>query len=157
MASQVDVVFCSDSIVRGHHIYKTVWMPLLGETLTATPEPKNGHDRHAWRASATTHCWVYRNSSLACSRANSRALRLTALQVTRKFSALISSILNGSSILWCLVVLLCNLPHPATSLRELLQVCSLFFLLTNSLLINSMHSGRRSVTILWGISNKPSA
>ena len=88
----------------------------LRETLTAIPQPKNGHDRQAWRTSATTHWWVYRNSPLPCSGANSRALRWTAVQVTLKFSELFSSIFNGSSILWCLVVLLCNLPHSATSL-----------------------------------------
>ena len=34
----------------------------LKETLTATPEPKKSHNRHAWRTSAATHCWVYRIS-----------------------------------------------------------------------------------------------
>ena len=111
MASQVDKVFCLDCIACGHYIYKTVWMPLLGETLTATPEPINSHDRHAWRTSVTTHCWVYRNSPLPCSRANSRALRRTALQVTCKFSALISSFLNGSSILPFLALQLATASH----------------------------------------------
>ena len=47
MTSQVDEMFCLDSIVRGHHVYKTVWTPFLGEILTAIPEPENNHDRHA--------------------------------------------------------------------------------------------------------------
>ena len=47
MASQVDEAFCYDSIVRGHHVYTTVWALFLGEILTATAEPTSGHDRHA--------------------------------------------------------------------------------------------------------------
>ena len=35
MASQVDT-FCFDSIVCGHHVYKTVWTLILREILTAT-------------------------------------------------------------------------------------------------------------------------
>lgn len=45
MVSQVEETFCFDNIVLGHHAYKTVWTLFLGEILTATPEPKNGHDR----------------------------------------------------------------------------------------------------------------
>ena len=41
MASHVEEMFCLDSIVRGHHVYKTVWSPFLGEILTAIPEPEN--------------------------------------------------------------------------------------------------------------------
>ena len=47
MTSQVDEMFCLDSIVRGHHVYKTVWTPFLGEILTGISEPENNHDRHA--------------------------------------------------------------------------------------------------------------
>ena len=47
MTSQVDEMFCLDSIVRGQHVYKTVWTPFLGEILTAISEPENNHDRHA--------------------------------------------------------------------------------------------------------------
>ena len=46
MASQVEEMFCLDSIVRGHHVYKTVWSPSLREILTAIPEPENNHNRH---------------------------------------------------------------------------------------------------------------
>ena len=35
------------SIVRGHHIYKVVWTPVIGEELTVIPEENNDHDRHA--------------------------------------------------------------------------------------------------------------
>ena len=31
MASQVEEMFCLDSIVRRHHVYKTVWTSWLGE------------------------------------------------------------------------------------------------------------------------------
>ena len=47
MASQVEKMFCLDSVVYGHHVYKTVWTPFLGEILTAIPEPENSHNRHA--------------------------------------------------------------------------------------------------------------
>lgn len=50
MGSQVDAAFCSDSIVCGHHMYKTVWTPFW--ISTAIREPKNDDDRHAvyaWR------------------------------------------------------------------------------------------------------------
>ena len=45
IASQVDKAFCFDNIVRGHHIYKTVWTLFLRGILTATPEPKYRYDR----------------------------------------------------------------------------------------------------------------
>ena len=47
MASQVEEMFCLDSIVRGHHVYKMVWTSWLGEILTVIPELENNHDRHA--------------------------------------------------------------------------------------------------------------
>ena len=36
MVSQVDEAFCFDSVVCGHHVYKTVWTSFSGEILTAT-------------------------------------------------------------------------------------------------------------------------
>ena len=47
MASQVEEASCLFSVVRGHHVYKAVWTPFLGEILTAIAEPGNNHDRHA--------------------------------------------------------------------------------------------------------------
>ena len=47
MASQVEAAYCFESVVRGHHIYKTIWTPSLGEILMVFPEPLNDHDRHA--------------------------------------------------------------------------------------------------------------
>jgi hypothetical protein len=46
MASQVEKMFCLDSVVYGHHVYKTVCTPFLEEVLTAIPKPENNHDRH---------------------------------------------------------------------------------------------------------------
>ena len=34
------------SIMRGHHIYKVLWTPVIGEELTVTPEENNNHNRH---------------------------------------------------------------------------------------------------------------
>ena len=35
-----------DSVVRGHHIYKTIWTPLLGEILEAEREDESDHDEY---------------------------------------------------------------------------------------------------------------
>ena len=35
------------STVRGHHIYKAIWTPVIGEELTVIPEEANDHDPHA--------------------------------------------------------------------------------------------------------------
>ena len=32
-------------IVRGHHIYKKVWRPVIGQELAMLPEPNNRYDR----------------------------------------------------------------------------------------------------------------
>ena len=47
MASQVEAAYCLESVVRGHHIYKTIWTLSLGEVLMVFPEPLNNHNRHA--------------------------------------------------------------------------------------------------------------
>ena len=39
--------FVLDSVVRGFHVYKDVWNPTLGETLTCKPEFGNVHDPYA--------------------------------------------------------------------------------------------------------------
>ena len=36
-----------ESIVPGHHVYKSIWHPILGEHLILEREEGNGHDRHA--------------------------------------------------------------------------------------------------------------
>ena len=35
-----------DSVVRGHHIHKTVWTPVIGEELLVEREVGNQHDQH---------------------------------------------------------------------------------------------------------------
>ena len=47
MASQVEAAYYFESVVRGHHIYNTIWTPSLGDILMVFPEPLNDHDRHA--------------------------------------------------------------------------------------------------------------
>ena len=44
---QAATMFILESIVCGHHIYKTVWTPRLGETLIVQREPGNIHDKYA--------------------------------------------------------------------------------------------------------------
>ena len=40
-------VYKKESVVRGHHIYKTSWTPVIGEELPAKREENNEHDEHA--------------------------------------------------------------------------------------------------------------
>ena len=42
-----DAIFVLSCVIRGHHIYKTVWSPSTGEILEAAREPNNPHDHHA--------------------------------------------------------------------------------------------------------------
>ena len=35
------------SVIRGHHIYKHIWQPLVGEMLTLEREEGNNHDKFA--------------------------------------------------------------------------------------------------------------
>ena len=36
-----------NSVIRGHHIYKTIWTPVIDEQLFTKAEDGNEHDRHA--------------------------------------------------------------------------------------------------------------
>ena len=48
MASQAEETFSLVGVVPGHHIYKSVWTPLLGEALLVHLETKiNMHDKYA--------------------------------------------------------------------------------------------------------------
>jgi len=38
---------CINSVVRGHHIYKDIWTPEIGEELTCRREVGNIYDLHA--------------------------------------------------------------------------------------------------------------
>ena len=40
-------VYDFDSIVRGHHVYKTIWTPVIYETLQVAREDMNEHDEYA--------------------------------------------------------------------------------------------------------------
>ena len=47
MYEEGDFTFQVRSVVRGHHVYKTVWTPVVGERLSLSPEDENEHDTHA--------------------------------------------------------------------------------------------------------------
>ncbi len=49
MASQdtSDLVHTLDSVVRGHHVYKRIWTPTVGEQLQLRPEEDNESDPRA--------------------------------------------------------------------------------------------------------------
>ena len=36
-----------DSVIRGHHIYKDIWTPFIGEQLDLQRELNNAYDRYA--------------------------------------------------------------------------------------------------------------
>ncbi len=40
-------VFTLSSVIRGHHVYKVIWAPFVGEGLLLKTEDTNEHDRHA--------------------------------------------------------------------------------------------------------------
>ena len=42
-----DFSFTFESVIRGHHIYKSVWTPFIGETLSLTIEDGNAEDPYA--------------------------------------------------------------------------------------------------------------
>ena len=43
----VDNYFQLEGVVRGHHIYKNVWTPVIGEHLSLQQEPDNSYDSFA--------------------------------------------------------------------------------------------------------------
>ena len=42
-----DFAYEFSSIVRGHHVYKSVWTPSIGETLPLSADAGNEHDAYA--------------------------------------------------------------------------------------------------------------
>ena len=40
-------LFEFESYITGHHEYKDIWSPSLGEILETAPEPENPHDKYA--------------------------------------------------------------------------------------------------------------
>ena len=47
MVTQTEETFSIVSAVHGHHVYKSVPTPLLGERLSIRPETGNNHDKYA--------------------------------------------------------------------------------------------------------------
>ena len=45
--AELHSVFNKDSVVSGHHIYKTYWTPVVGEELRLETEEDNKYDEHA--------------------------------------------------------------------------------------------------------------
>lgn len=45
--SRASFTFDYDSVIRGHHIYKSIWTPVVGETLSLTLDSGNEHDIYA--------------------------------------------------------------------------------------------------------------
>ena len=48
MASQCIDSYEKTSVVRGHHIYKSIWTPIIGEELVLKAQDDNEHDKHAF-------------------------------------------------------------------------------------------------------------
>ena len=42
----IPCVFEFQSYVTGHHLYKDIWLPILGEKLSMATEPENHHDKY---------------------------------------------------------------------------------------------------------------
>ena len=40
-------IYCKESVVRGHHVFKRIWTPVVGEVLTVAREAGNTEDRFA--------------------------------------------------------------------------------------------------------------
>ena len=43
----IPYVFEFQSYVTGHHVYKDIWTPTLGEKLSTAAEPENHHEKYA--------------------------------------------------------------------------------------------------------------
>ena len=43
----IPYVFEFQSYVTGHHVYKDIWTPTLGEKLSTATQPENHHDKYA--------------------------------------------------------------------------------------------------------------
>ena len=40
-------MYCKESVVRGHHVFKRIWTPVVGEVLIVAREASNTEDRFA--------------------------------------------------------------------------------------------------------------
>ncbi len=45
--SSRDAIFLFGSVIRGHHISKSFWIPVVGESVAVACEPSNPYDRNA--------------------------------------------------------------------------------------------------------------
>ena len=63
------VALILESVIRGHHIYKSSWTPLIGETLNTSLELDNEHDKYA----VSIYCEV-RRSSRSCAMINFKTI-----------------------------------------------------------------------------------
>ena len=43
----IEKYYCIDAFVMGHHVYKDIWKPVLGEELDVSMEPNNIKDKYA--------------------------------------------------------------------------------------------------------------
>ena len=107
MVSQVDKAFCFYSIVRGHHVCKTMWMLFWRKTLTSTPELSvEQHCR--WRHFSALILLIHRISKFLTS--GSAALRpvpSSCLFFPESFTTLSLFLLLANSlfIIWAATVL----------------------------------------------------
>ena len=46
-AKDREAIFLYVSVIRGHHAYKAVWTPIVGEAVEVSCEPSNPYDGHA--------------------------------------------------------------------------------------------------------------
>ena len=60
MASLGSDYYEKASVVKGHHVYKAVWTPFLGEELSVQPED---HDEHAIAVTRDGRPGVYSRTS----------------------------------------------------------------------------------------------
>ena len=94
-----DGVYLHESVVRGHHIYKRVWSPIIGEVPERLHQEESEHDRFAeclLKPRAVTvghvprellrnfHSWVTGASARAISISISSSLTKTVLTSTRQ-------------------------------------------------------------------------
>ena len=47
MATQCSDSYEKTSVIRGQHIYKSIWTPIIGEELVLEAQDDNEHDKHA--------------------------------------------------------------------------------------------------------------
>ena len=56
--------YTMESVIRGHHVYKSILHPILGEQLVLERVEGNGHDRHTVSVMKMILSATYRDSFL---------------------------------------------------------------------------------------------